>query len=140
MFVATLADTGTELLITVEHDLADVVVVDQRQDQVTRLLAAVSGSSGELWQAINALTAAGVQRAPRVVGAYMASRCVFEIPPPKAKAKIAARVLTRLLRFEEAVMRDPKLAHALEQARDRAKAIMACGLSINWLLSKPPSR
>ncbi len=140
MMVATLADTATELLLTVEHDLAHVVAVDHGQEQVTPLLVAVSGSSSELQHAIDAFTAAGVQRATRVVLAYMAARCVFEIPPPKAKTKIAARVLTRLLRFEEAVLHDPKLARALEQARDIAKAIMACGLSIDWVLSHSPGQ
>ncbi|ACL63126.1 hypothetical protein [Methylobacterium nodulans] len=141
MMVATLADTSTELLLIAEHDLAEVLVIDEHQDRQTALLLKVAAElSDELQQAIAALASVGVQRAQRVVRAYVAARAVFENPPPKAKVKIAARVLPRLLRLEEVAARDPDLDRALEQAREAVRKIPARGLAIDWITSKARGR
>ncbi|QRE74443.1 hypothetical protein [Methylobacterium aquaticum] len=140
MMVATLADTATELLLTGEYDLAGVVLVDVEQDQVTPLLRATTELSVELQQVIVALAAAGIHRAQRVLSAYVAVRCILEDPPPRAKMKSMARVLSRLIRFEEVAAREPDLDRVLAQARGTARGVKARKLAIDWSLSKPIAR
>lgn len=54
--------------------------------------------------------------------------------------KSIARVLSRLLRFEEVAAREPDLDRVLAQARVTARGIKARKLAIGWSLSKPIAR
>ena len=136
MMVATLADTGTELLLTVEHDLVVVVLVDTEHEQVTPLLRATT----ELQQVIATVAMAGVRRAKRVLSAYVAARCILGDPPPKAKIKSMAGVISRLLRFEEGAAREPNFDRKLTQARATARGVKMRGLLIDGSLLKPVTR
>ncbi|MGF3027376.1 hypothetical protein ACQVP2_31780 [Methylobacterium aquaticum] len=140
MMVATLADTATELRLTVEHDLVSVVFVDEEHEQCTPLLRVSTKLSVELQQVIAIITAAGVHRAHRVLSANVAARCILEDPPPKSKLRSMARVLSRLLRFEEVAAREADLDRTLAQARVMARDVKSRGLSIAWNSQKPFAR
>jgi hypothetical protein len=141
MMVSTLSDIAAELRLFVEHDLTGVVVEadggGEGEQPVMPFLDAITEICEGIGEAATALAGEGVPQPRRLARAYLAARCVFESPPPKAKMKIAARVLARLLRFEEAIASRPNLDHALGQARDGAREAMTCRLSINWNFSTP---
>lgn len=145
MMVSTLSDIAVELRLLVEHDLTGVVVEadvgEKGEGSMIPLLDAITDLGEELRASIDALAGEGVSQPRRVARAYLASRWIFETPPPKEKMKIASRVLALLLRFEEVVASKPDLDGYLEQMRETARGAVTPRLSINWNFSTPqPTR
>jgi hypothetical protein len=145
MMVTTLSDIAAELRLFVEHDLTGVAVEadggEKGEGAIIPLLDAITDFGEELRASIDALAGEGVPQPRRVARAYLASRWIFETPPPKEKMKIAARVLALLLRFEEVVASKPDLDGYLEQMREAARDAVTRRLSINWNFSTPqPTR